>query len=81
MSTAANVASEIVGPPDDMAGLHRHPAPTAMQDRPWIIKVDNVLGLLVEIPAALLVLAEIIVLFAGVFARFVLNAPLIWSDE
>ena len=28
-----------------------------------------------------LVAAEIVVLFAGVVARFVLHAPLVWSDE
>ncbi|MDU6727971.1 MAG: TRAP transporter large permease subunit, partial [Bradyrhizobium sp.] len=39
------------------------------------------LGLLVEIPAALLVVAEIVILFAGVVARYVLHKPLIWSDE
>jgi tripartite ATP-independent transporter DctM subunit len=35
----------------------------------------------VELPAAILVLAEICILSAGVFARFVLNTPLVWSDE
>ena len=35
----------------------------------------------VEVAAAAIVLAEICILFAGVMARFVLNAPLIWSDE
>src|SRR3954464_7889993 len=39
------------------------------------------LGVLVEIPAALLVVAEIIILFAGVVARYALHQPLIWSDE
>src|SRR5438309_3917055 len=39
------------------------------------------LAMLVEIPAALLVVAEIVILFAGVVARYVLHAPLIWSDE
>src|SRR6187455_3133088 len=39
------------------------------------------LGALVEIPAALLVVAEIIILFAGVVARYGLHRPLIWSDE
>jgi tripartite ATP-independent transporter DctM subunit len=34
-----------------------------------------------EIPAAILVVAEIVVLFAGVLARYVFQAPLIWSDE
>jgi tripartite ATP-independent transporter DctM subunit len=39
------------------------------------------LALLVEIPAALLVVAEIVILFAGVVARYGLRSPLIWSDE
>jgi len=40
-----------------------------------------VLGTLVEIPAALLVVAEIVILFAGVISRYVMHQPLIWSDE
>ena len=43
--------------------------------------IEAWLGALVEIPAALLVVAEIVVLFAGVVARYVLHRPLIWSDE
>ncbi len=43
--------------------------------------VEFYLGLLVEIPAAILVVAEIVILFAGVVARYVLHQPLIWSDE
>jgi tripartite ATP-independent transporter DctM subunit len=39
------------------------------------------LGMLVEIPAALLVVAEVVILFAGVVARYGLHRPLIWSDE
>jgi tripartite ATP-independent transporter DctM subunit len=39
------------------------------------------LGMLVEIPAAILVVAEIVILFAGVVARYGLRSPLIWSDE
>ena len=42
---------------------------------------DRGLRRLVEAAAAVLVLAEIAILSAGVVARFVLNAPLIWSDE
>jgi tripartite ATP-independent transporter DctM subunit len=44
-------------------------------------RIESVLGFLVEIPAAVLVVAEIVILFAGVVARYVLHAPLIWSDE
>src|SRR3546814_10340220 len=36
---------------------------------------------LIEIPSAVLVLAEVVILFSGIFARYVLNTPLIWSDE
>jgi tripartite ATP-independent transporter DctM subunit len=43
--------------------------------------VEASLGMLVEIPAALLVVAEIVILFAGVVARYGLHSPLIWSDE
>src|ERR1700732_1393 len=39
------------------------------------------LGMLVEIPAAVLVVAEIVILFTGVVARYGLHRPLIWSDE
>src|SRR5437870_12247040 len=43
--------------------------------------LDASLGMLVEIPAACLVVAEIVILFAGVVARYGLHRPLIWSDE
>ena len=43
--------------------------------------LESWLATLVEIPAALLVVAEIVILFAGVVARYGLHRPLIWSDE
>ena len=43
--------------------------------------VDRALGFLTEIPAAVLVVAEVVVLSSGVIARYVLNKPLLWSDE
>ncbi len=43
--------------------------------------LESFVGMLVEIPAALLVAAEIVILFAGVVARYGLHRPLIWSDE
>ncbi len=49
--------------------------------RSWVRRIDAVLGPLVEVPAALLVLADILVLLAGVIARFAFNRPLVWSDE
>lgn len=36
---------------------------------------------LVSVPVALLVAIEIVVLFAGVVARYVFQHPLVWSDE
>jgi tripartite ATP-independent transporter DctM subunit len=49
--------------------------------RSVIGSIEDVLGRLVEIPAALLVVAEIVILFAGVISRYVMHQPLIWSDE
>jgi tripartite ATP-independent transporter DctM subunit len=43
--------------------------------------IDKVLGNIVEYAVALIVLAEIIVLFAGVVARYVFHDPIVWSDE
>ncbi|MGY0198794.1 TRAP transporter large permease [Leptothrix sp. BB-3] len=42
---------------------------------------DRILGLITEVPAALLVLTEIVVLFSGVVSRYALHQPLTWSDE
>src|SRR5437899_1739384 len=49
--------------------------------RPLVASLESWLGMLVEIPAAMLVVAEIVILFAGVVARYGLRQPLIWSDE
>ena len=49
--------------------------------RSLLASLEHALGMLVEIPAALLVVAEIVILFAGVVARYALHRPLIWSDE
>src|SRR6476469_9849296 len=49
--------------------------------RSRLASIEHALGMLVEIPAAFLVVAEIVILFAGVVARYALHRPLIWSDE
>src|SRR5476651_2804519 len=49
--------------------------------RSLMAALDAWLGAFVEIPAALLVVAEVVILFAGVVARYGLHQPLIWSDE
>jgi tripartite ATP-independent transporter DctM subunit len=43
--------------------------------------IDRALARLTEATAALLVVAEIVILFAGVVSRYVFNNPLTWSDE
>lgn len=47
----------------------------------WIRRLDSFLGHLIEVPVAILVIAEVAILFSGIFARYVLNTPLVWSDE
>src|SRR6266700_1087939 len=59
-----------------MAGEVESPRPASA-----LASLEHALGVLVEIPAALLVVAEIVILFAGVVARYGLHRPLSWSDE
>ncbi|EWY40931.1 ABC transporter permease [Skermanella stibiiresistens SB22] len=42
---------------------------------------DTILGAIVEFPVAILVAAEIALLFSGIVARYVLHTPITWSDE
>jgi tripartite ATP-independent transporter DctM subunit len=64
-----------------------HPTETAVAPvdlrfrRPWAAAIDRVIGAIVEPLAALLVLVEVAILSAGVFTRYVLGNPLVWSDE
>ncbi|MDP9607597.1 UNVERIFIED_ORG: tripartite ATP-independent transporter DctM subunit [Variovorax paradoxus] len=48
---------------------------------PWLETLSKALATLVEVPAALLVLAEVVVLLMGVTSRYVFHEPLVWSDE
>ncbi len=48
---------------------------------PWLAQVDRLLGWVSELPVALLVAAEVVILFTGIVARYVLHAPITWSDE
>jgi tripartite ATP-independent transporter DctM subunit len=47
----------------------------------WLYRADRVLGTIAQIPAAILVIAEVIILFSGVMARYAFHTPLIWADE
>jgi TRAP-type C4-dicarboxylate transport system permease small subunit len=44
-------------------------------------RLDRAFGLALEIGTALLVVAEIAILFVGIVARYAFHHPLIWSDE
>ena len=44
-------------------------------------RAEQLLRLLVEIPAVLVVVAEVVILFVGIVARAVFNSPIVWSDE
>src|SRR5258708_33182247 len=47
----------------------------------WLGWLDRGLGVIAEAAAAFIVIVEIVILSTGVFARYVLNRPFIWSDE
>ena len=49
--------------------------------RRMALVVDRAIGAVAATLGALLVLAEVTILFAGVVSRYVFSAPLIWSDE
>jgi tripartite ATP-independent transporter DctM subunit len=49
--------------------------------RPWAAAIDRVIGAVTEPLAALLVIAEVVILSSGVFTRYVLRQPLVWTDE
>jgi tripartite ATP-independent transporter DctM subunit len=68
--------------PSDAAGMAGH-AQEAAGRKPigWLENLNKALGTLVEIPAALLVLAEVAVLLMGVTSRYLFHKPLVWSDE
>ncbi|HTI82301.1 MAG TPA: TRAP transporter large permease subunit [Acetobacteraceae bacterium] len=44
-------------------------------------RLDRLFGLALELAASALVIAEVVILFIGIIARYVFEHPLIWSDE
>src|SRR5215212_1672194 len=68
MAHVTNLDTDVLELP---AGSRRH----------WAARINAALVPLVEIPAALIVVAEIVVLFAGILARYVFHRPIVWSDE
>src|SRR5258708_16302137 len=47
----------------------------------WARAADRWFATVIEVTVAILVVADGIILFAGVIARYLLNVPLVWSDE
>lgn len=63
-----------------MSAIAEHPG------QPWVAgvwtgRLDRLVGLLTEIPAAILLVAEMLTLLAGVVSRYVFHQPLVWTDE
>ena len=56
-------------------------APALQAPHTLLDQMHRLMGTLVEVPAALLVLAEVVILLAGVVYRYLLHSPLVWSDE
>jgi tripartite ATP-independent transporter DctM subunit len=56
-------------------------APPAVAARPMLDRLEAGLAHLIEVPAAVAVVAEVVILLVGVVARFVFNHPLAWTDE
>ena len=67
----SSFASTLPEPARSHAALH--PGRLAVAER--------AIGVVVEVPAALLVVADVLVLFLGVVSRYAFNAPLVWTDE
>ena len=44
-------------------------------------RLDRAFGHALEIGTALLLTAEIVILFAGMVSRYVFRSPFVWSDE
>jgi len=63
------------------ATMHAQAAPPTTGLGRAADRFDRVIGGVVEAAAALLVLIEMVILAAGVTARYVFHAPLVWSDE
>ncbi|PZU93829.1 MAG: ABC transporter permease [Chelatococcus sp.] len=63
------------------ASLHPDDARPAVGLARVAARLDALLGGAVEIVAAAIVVAEILLLGAGVTARYVFHAPIVWSDE
>jgi TRAP-type C4-dicarboxylate transport system permease small subunit len=47
----------------------------------WLVALETAAGSAIEVAAALLVVVEVAILFAGVVSRYVFHQPILWTDE
>lgn len=47
----------------------------------WAAVANGLIGRTVDTAVAILIVTEVLILFAGVVARYLLRSPLVWSDE
>src|SRR5206468_9953194 len=73
-----DAASQRRGPEVSTALLEAHPV---QPDDSLLPRAESWLGHAIEIPAAALVVGEVVVLLAGVIMRFIFNSPIPWADE
>lgn len=69
-----------MNPHSEFAGSTAVPAPAAGVPR-WLVLLEAKTGTVVESAAALLVVADVVILFAGVVSRYVFHQPILWTDE
>ena len=67
--------------PDFAAAIAQPAAPGWARLRSGALLVDRAIGVGCEAIGAMLVLAEVTILFAGVVSRYLLDSPLFWTDE
>ena len=67
--------------PELASAVLRPNAPGWVRLRRGAFLIDRTIGTACEALGAMLVLAEVTILFAGVVSRYVLDSPLFWTDE
>lgn len=70
-----------MNPHSEFADPAAAPPPPAAGVPKWLVSLEAVTGTAIEAAAALLVVADIAILFAGVVSRYVFHRPILWSDE
>jgi len=56
-------------------------APPAAGAPKWLVALEAGAGKVIELAAAVLVVVEVVILFAGVVSRYVFHQPILWTDE